>query len=433
MICLVADRCHRRLVDRKISKDASMRAIDATRLYFDRAADRMDLGESMRQLLLTSKREVSVQIAIELDSEEITTLIGYRVQHDNARGPMKGGLRYHPEVDLSEVRSLAALMTWKTALVDVPFGGAKGGVAVDPAKLTRDELERVTRKFVDGIHDVIGPDIDIPAPDLGTNSEVMAWFMNQYQKYHGFNPGCVTGKPVELHGIPGREEATGRGVGILAFKLISRLGRKAAQTRVALQGFGNVGSHAAKFLSEADFKVVAVSDLSGGYYRPEGLEIPRVLAHVREHHSLKDFKEAERIPNEELLQLDVELLIPAALGGVITADNVQGIKAPVIIEAANQPVWPDADTMLEERGTVVLPDLLANSGGVTVSYFEWVQNRQHYSWGLNRVRQELDRVLSDSFERVWTMSKDHKVSLRTAAYMLGIGRVGRATILGGIT
>jgi glutamate dehydrogenase (NAD(P)+) len=410
-----------------------MRAIDATRLYFDRAADRMDLGESMRQLLLTSKREVSVQIAIELDSEEITTLIGYRVQHDNARGPMKGGLRYHPEVDLSEVRSLAALMTWKTALVDVPFGGAKGGVAVDPAKLTRDELERVTRKFVDGIHDVIGPDIDIPAPDLGTNSEVMAWFMNQYQKYHGFNPGCVTGKPVELHGIPGREEATGRGVGILAFKLISRLGRKAAQTRVALQGFGNVGSHAAKFLSEADFKVVAVSDLSGGYYRPEGLEIPRVLAHVREHHSLKDFKEAERIPNEELLQLDVELLIPAALGGVITADNVQGIKAPVIIEAANQPVWPDADTMLEERGTVVLPDLLANSGGVTVSYFEWVQNRQHYSWGLNRVRQELDRVLSDSFERVWTMSKDHKVSLRTAAYMLGIGRVGRATILGGIT
>jgi glutamate dehydrogenase (NAD(P)+) len=410
-----------------------MRAIDATRLYFDRAADRMDLSENLRQLLLTAKREVSVQIALELDSGEFTTLIGYRVQHDDARGPMKGGLRYHPDVDLSEVRSLAALMTWKTALVDVPFGGAKGGVAVDPSKLSTAELERVTRKFVDGIHDVIGPDIDIPAPDMGSSSEVMAWFMNQYQKYHGFNPGCVTGKPVELHGIPGREEATGRGVGILAFKLLSRLGRKPQQTRVALQGFGNVGSHAAKFLHEAEFKIVAVSDLSGGYYRPEGLEVPKLLQHAREHRSLKGFAAAERISNDDLLELDVELLIPAALGGVITAENAPRVKAPIIIEAANQPVWPDADSMLDERGTLVLPDLLANSGGVTVSYFEWVQNRQHYSWGINRVRQELDRVLSDSFERVWTMAKEHKVSLRTAAYMLGIGRVGRATMLGGIT
>jgi glutamate dehydrogenase (NAD(P)+) len=411
-----------------------MRAIDATRLYFDRAADRMDLSENMRQLLLTAKREVSVQIAIELDNGEIATMIGYRVQHDDARGPMKGGLRYHPEVDLSEVRSLAALMTWKTALVDIPFGGAKGGIAVDPAKLSVRELERITRKFVDGIHDVIGPDIDIPAPDMGTNSDVMAWIMNQYQKYHGFNPACVTGKPVELYGIPGREEATGRGVGNFAVKLLSRLGRKPAQTRVALQGFGNVGSHAAKFLSEADFRIVAVSDASGGYYRPEGLDIAKMLQYAREHQSsLKGFIEADRISNEDLLQLDVELLIPAALGGVITAENAALVKAPIIIEAANQPVWPDADRIFEERGTVVLPDILANSGGVTVSYFEWVQNRQHYQWGLNRVRQELDRVLSDSFERVWTIAAERKVSLRTAAYILGIGRVGRATILGGIT
>jgi glutamate dehydrogenase (NAD(P)+) len=297
-------------------------------------------------------------------------------------------------------------------------------------------LERITRKFVDGIHDVIGPDSDIPAPDMGTNAEVMAWFMNQYQKYHGFSPGCVTGKPVELHGIPGREEATGRGVGILAFKMLSRLGRKPAQTRVALQGFGNVGSHAAKFLSEAEFKIVAISDLSGGYYRPEGLDVPKMLQYAREHHdhgSLRGYKEAERISNEELLELDVELLVPAALGGVITADNASRVKAPLIIEAANQPVWPDADEIFEQRGTVVLPDILANSGGVTVSYFEWVQNRQHYSWGINRVRQELDRVLADSFERVWTLSKEQKVSLRTAAYMLGIGRVSRATMLGGIT
>jgi len=410
-----------------------MRAIDATRLYFDRAADRLDLSENIRQLLLTAKREVSVQIAIELDSGEIGTFIGYRVQHDDARGPMKGGLRFHPEVDLSEVRSLAALMTWKTALVDLPFGGAKGGVAIDPTKLSPRELERVTRKFIDGIHDVIGPDVDIPAPDMGTNADVMAWIMNQYQKYHGFNPGVVTGKPVEFHGIPGREEATGRGVGILAFKLLSRVGRKPAQTRVAIQGFGNVGSHAAKLLAESDYKVVAVSDISGGYYRPEGLDIPRALQYARENHGLKGFKEAERISNEELLELDVELLIPAALGGVITAENAERIQAPLIIEGANQPVWPDADQVFDERGTVVLPDILANSGGVTVSYFEWVQNRQHYSWGLNRVRQELDSVLSTAFERVWTLAQERKVSLRTAAFMIGIGRVGRATILGGIT
>ncbi len=410
-----------------------MRAIDATRLYFDRAADRMDLSENMRQLLLTAKREVSVQIAVELDNGEISTLIGYRVQHDDARGPMKGGLRYHPEVDLGEVRSLAALMTWKTAVVDIPFGGAKGGIAVDPTKLTLRELERITRKFVDGIHDVIGPDVDIPAPDLGTNSEVMAWIMNQYQKYHGFSPGCVTGKPVELYGIPGREEATGRGVGILAFKLLSRLGRKPDQMRVALQGFGNVGSHAAKFLNEADFKIVAVSDVSGGYYAKAGLDIPKMLQYAREQHSLAGYGDSERISNEELLELDVDMLIPAALGGVITADNAARVKAPIIIEAANQPVWPDADQVFDDRGTVILPDILANAGGVTVSYFEWAQNRQHYQWGINRVRQELDHVLSDSFERVWVTAAERKVSLRTAAYILGIGRVGRATILGGIT
>ncbi len=411
-----------------------MRAIDATRLYFDRAADQMDLSENMRQLLLTAKREISVQIAVELDNGEIATMIGYRVQHDDARGPMKGGLRYHPEVDIGEVRSLAALMTWKTALVDLPFGGAKGGVAVDPSKYNSRELERITRKFVDGIHDVIGPDIDIPAPDMGTNAEVMAWIMNQYQKYHGFSPGCVTGKPVELYGIPGREEATGRGVGTLAFKMLSRLGRKAAETRVALQGFGNVGSHAAKFLSESDFKIVAVSDVSGGYYDPKGLDIPAMLQYAREHHgALQGYGNVERLSNAEILELDVELLIPAALGGVITADNAERVKAPLIIEAANQPVWPDADQIFDARGTVVLPDILANAGGVTVSYFEWVQNRQHYSWGLNRVRQELDRVMSDGFERVWTLAKERKVSLRTAAYVLGIGRVGRATILGGIT
>jgi len=411
-----------------------MRAFEATRLYFDRAADRMDLSENMRKLLITPKREVSVQIAVELDNGEIGTFIGYRVQHDDARGPMKGGFRYHPEVDIDEVRSLAALMTWKTAVVDLPYGGAKGGISVDPSKLSPREVERITRKFIDGIHHVIGPDIDIPAPDMGTNSDVMAWIMNQYQKYHGFNPACVTGKPVELYGIPGREEATGRGVGIFAFKLLKRLGRNPAQTRVALQGFGNVGSHAAKFLSESEFKIVAVSDVSGGYYNPAGLNVPKMLQYAREHHfSLAGYTEAEPISNEALLELDVELLIPAALGGVITEKNAHKIKAPVIIEAANAPTDPRADEILDQGGKVILPDILANAGGVTVSYFEWVQNRQHYRWNLNKVRQELDHVLSEAFEQVWTLSKEKNVSLRTAAYMQGIGRVGRATILGGIT
>jgi glutamate dehydrogenase (NAD(P)+) len=413
---------------------APKRAMDATQLYFDRAADRMDLSDNMRRMLLTAKREVSVQVCVEMDNGELGTFVGYRVQHDDSRGPMKGGLRFHPEVDLDEVRSLAALMTWKTAVVNIPYGGAKGGIAIDPARLSLRELERITRKFIDGLHDMIGPDIDIPAPDMGTNAEVMAWIMNQYQKYHGFNPACVTGKPVELYGIPGREEATGRGVGIVAVKLLSRLGRKPAETRVALQGFGNVGSHASKFLREADFKIVAISDASGGYYRPAGLNVAQMLQYAREHrNSLAGYTEAELISNEELLELDVELLVPAALGGVITAENVGRVKAPIIIEAANGPIWAEADRILEERRTVVLPDILANAGGVTVSYFEWVQNRQHYQWGINRVRQELDRALSESFEQVWELSVQRKVSLRTAAYMQGIGRVGRATILGGIS
>lgn len=410
-----------------------MKELESTELYFNRAADELELSTNVRRLLLVPKREIQVQVPVERDNGEIATYIGYRVQHDDSRGPMKGGLRFHPDVDLDEVRSLAALMTWKTALVNLPYGGAKGGMAIDPRTLSHRELEAVTRRFIDGIHHVIGPDIDIPAPDMGTNDRVMAWIMNQYNKYHGFSPACVTGKPVEMHGIPGREEATGRGVGIVTFKLLSRLGRKPAQTRVAIQGFGNVGSHAAKFLHEAECRIVAVSDLSGAYYCPEGLDIPHVLRHaMQQEGSLAGYIEAERISNDDLLKLDVDMLIPAALGGVITKENVAGIRAPIIVEAANSPVLIDADRELEARGTTVLPDILANAGGVTVSYFEWVQNRQHYKWGLGRVRQELDHVMSEAFEQVWELSTQRKVSLRTAAFMIGIGRVGRATVLGGI-
>jgi glutamate dehydrogenase (NAD(P)+) len=410
-----------------------MNSFEAALHYFNRAADQLDLKESMRRVLAVPKREVQVEVPIELDNGEIATFIGYRVQHDNARGPMKGGLRFHHLVDLDEIRSLAALMTLKTAVVDVPFGGAKGGIAVNRRSLSRRELERLTRKFIDGIHDVIGPDVDIPAPDMGTDSEVMAWIMNQYSKYHGFNPGVVTGKPAELYGIPGREEATGRGVGILTFKTLSRLHRKPQETRVAIQGFGNVGSHTAKFLSETECKVVAISDVSGGYYHKEGIDILAAIRHVNQNdQSLEGFPKAEKISNDELLALDVEILIPAALGGVITKDNVDKVKAQIVIEAANEPVRPEADEVLTSRGTVVLPDILANAGGVTVSYFEWAQNRQFYHWNLDRVRQELDHVLTRAFDTVWDLSLERKVSLRTAAYMVGTQRVARATMLGGV-
>ncbi len=409
-----------------------MKSFEATEQFFTAAADRLELAESMRTLLLTPKREVQVQVPVEMDDGTLKTLIGYRVQHDNSRGPFKGGLRYHPDVDLDEVRALASLMTWKTAVVNIPYGGAKGGIAVDPRKLSHRELERVTRTFIDQIHDIIGPDKDIPAPDMGTNSDVMAWIMSQYSRYHGFSPGVVTSKPVEHYGMPGREEATGREVGILTMKLAGRLGRKHAETRVAIQGFGNVGLHTAKLLSEAEFKVVAISDVSGAYYRPDGLDIKEAIRYsLANNLQLTGYDKAERISNEQLLELNVEVLIPAAIGNVINAENAEKIRAPIIIEAANAPVRPEADRILHDRGVVILPDILANAGGVSASYFEWVQNRQHYQWSLDRVRSELDALMSRAFDDVWDTAKQHQVSLRVAAFMNAIRRVKRATELEG--
>lgn len=411
-----------------------MKSSEATQLFFQRAADQLDLSESMRRMLIVADREVQVQVTIERDNGDVATYIGYRVQHDNSRGPMKGGLRFHPQVDLDEIRALAALMTLKTAVVNIPYGGAKGGIAVDPKSLSKRELERLTRKFIDQIHDVIGPDTDIPAPDMGTDAEVMAWIMNQYGKFHGFNPGVVTGKPAELYGIPGREEATGRGVGICTLRTLGRLGRKARETRVAIQGFGNVGSHTAKFLADAECKVVAISDVSGGYYRAGGIDVLGAIKYAnRNKGSLAGFAEADKIANEQLLELDVDVLIPAALGGVVTGENAPRIKAPIILEAANEPMRPDADDLLAKRGVTIVPDVLANAGGVTVSYFEWVQNRQFYHWNLDRVRGELERAMTAAFDAVWDLSRERKVTLRTAAYMVGADRVARATRLGGYT
>ncbi len=408
-----------------------MNAFEAVQHYFDRAADELQMDPSIRKLLKQPKREITVEIPVIMDDGRLETFVGYRVQHNNARGPMKGGLRYHHEVELDEVRALASLMTWKTAVVDIPYGGAKGGVCVRPRELSRNENERISRKFVDQIHEIIGPDKDIPAPDMGTNAETMSWIRNQWEKYHGFNPACITGKPAEDYGALGREEATGRGVGILAFKFISRLGKTPKDTSVVIQGFGNVGSHAAKFMHESDYKVLAISDVSGGYFDPDGIDIPAALHYVIENRSLEGFTGGKKITNEELLELDCDLLIPAALGGVITHDNVDRIKAKLIVEGANGPIDADADDTLFQRGIQVLPDILANAGGVTVSYFEWVQNRQYYRWDLNRVRQELDAVLSSAFETVWQTASDHNVSLRTAAFMIAIGRVQRSLELAG--
>jgi glutamate dehydrogenase (NAD(P)+) len=410
-----------------------MKSSEAALFYFRRAADQLGLSDSMRKRLIVAKREVQVQVTIERDNGDVVTYVGYRVQHDNSRGPMKGGFRYHPQVDLDEVRSLAALMTLKTAVVNIPYGGAKGGIAVDVRELSSRELERLTRKFIDELHDVIGPDIDIPAPDMGTDARVMAWIMNQYNKYHGFNPGVVTGKPVEYYGIPGREEATGRGVGIVTLKTLNRLGRKPQQSRVAIQGFGNVGSHTAKFLKDAEMKVVAISDVSGGYFKADGIDVLGAIRYSNQNkNSLAGYKEADLITNDQLLGLDVDILIPAALGGVINSSNVAQIRAPIIIEAANEPIWAEADDVLNSRDTLVVPDVLANAGGVTVSYFEWAQNRQFYHWNLDRVRQELERVMTLAFDSVWDLSRERKVSLRTAAFMLGIDRVARATELSGM-
>jgi glutamate dehydrogenase (NAD(P)+) len=383
-------------------------AFEAAQQYFDEAATVLGLSHSMRDLLVTPEREIKVQVPIRRDSGEIATFIGYRMQHNSARGPMKGGLRYHHEVNADEVLALASLMTWKTAVVDIPYGGAKGGISVNTKDLSRDELERLTRRFVDEIHDLFGPDKDIPAPDMGTNAQTMAWIMNQYEKFHGFAPGCVTGKPVELYGAEGREEATGRGVGNLTLACLRRFGRIIETSTVAIQGFGNVGTFTASYLHQAGGKVIAISDVSGGILNRSGIDIPAALEYVATNKSLSGFPGGEPISNADLLTLDVDVLIPAALGNVLTADNAELVQARLIIEAANGPTTPEADAIFRRREIPVLPDILANAGGVTVSYFEWVQNQQYFRWDLSRVREELERSLTKAFHRVSTIATEKR-------------------------
>lgn len=409
-----------------------MQAFEATNYYFDQAAALLDLTDNMRTLMITPDRELRVEVTIEMDSGQIGNFIGYRVQHDNARGPFKGGLRFHPHVDQDEARSLASLMTWKTALVDLPFGGGKGGMNCDPSKLSRGELERLTRKFVQQMHDFIGPDKDIPAPDMGTDSQVMAWIMNEYAKYHGFNPACVTGKPLEFHGSAGREAATGYGVAIVAREILTRLNRTVAGTTFAIQGFGNVGSHTARSLGKLGGKIIAVADAYGAVINHEGIDITALEVHVARHRKVVGFGGGDAITNEQLLTASVDVLIPAALGGIFDAAMAKAVQAKIIIEAANGPTWPEADEIFRERGILVVPDILANAGGVIVSYFEWVQNLQHFRWPLEQIQREEENRLVESFDQMFELAKRKQISMRTAAFMLAISRVGRARVLGGI-
>ncbi|HKD40034.1 MAG TPA: Glu/Leu/Phe/Val dehydrogenase dimerization domain-containing protein [Myxococcaceae bacterium] len=409
-----------------------MKSADAANHYFRKAARMMDVGARIETLLATPLREVKVQVPIELDSGEIHTFIGYRIQHDNSRGPMKGGLRYHPEVDQQEVVALASLMTWKTAVANLPFGGAKGGITCDPSHMSLKEVERLTRKFVDQVQDVIGPTQDIPAPDVNTNPQVMAWIMDQYSKYHGHSPAVVTGKPLDLYGSKGREAATGRGLLYISRQILRDLGLSLKGARFAIQGFGNVGSHAARLIHEDGGRIIAISDVQGGVRNPAGLDVVALFEHVKQHGTVKGFVGGTVCSNEEVMVAECDVLIPAALGGMLRRSNAAEVRARVIIEGANGPTLPEADEVFEKRGIPVVPDILANVGGVTVSYFEWVQNLQHLTWDEDRVNSELEKVMREAYERVGQIARARKTSLRTAAYVLAIGRVGKATVLRGI-
>ncbi len=403
-----------------------MQAFEATNYYFDQAATLLDLTENMRTMMIVPDRELRVEIAIEMDNGQIGNFIGYRVQHDNARGPFKGGLRYHPHVDQDEARSLASLMTWKTAVVDIPFGGGKGGMNCDPSTLSRGEMERLTRRFVQQIHDFIGPDKDIPAPDVGTNAQVMAWIMSEYAKFHGFHPAVSLANRSSCTGSAGREAATGYGVALMVREVLHKLDRVVPASTVAIQGYGNVGGHTARILHEEGAKIVAVSDAYGAIFQPEGIDIPDLDKHVGVNRKVVGFPGGDKGTNEQLLTTEVDVLIPAALGGVFDASLAREVRARVIVEAANSPTWPEADEVFRARGIPVVPDILANAGGVVVSYFEWVQNLQNFRWTLDRVQNEQETRMIEAFHKVYELAQRRDVSMRTAAFILAINRVGRA-------
>lgn len=399
---------------------------------FDRAADLLGIDENIRNSLRMPDRELSVEVPLRKDDGSIKSFNGFRVQHNNSRGPFKGGIRYHPEVNLDEVRSLAALMTWKTALIDIPYGGGKGGIAIDPSGYSERELERLSRRFFRAIDPVIGPNKDIPAPDVNTNAQIMAWFMDEYSQLHGHTPAIVTGKPIDLGGSLGREAATGKGVAITVRETALKFGIDLEGATVAIQGFGNVGSYAGKFLGEMGCKLIAASDVHGGLHETDGFDTVALFDYAYENRTIKGCGQGKEMSNEVLLALEVDFLIPAALGGVIHKMNADQLNCKYVIEAANGPTTPPASEALFEKGIHVVPDILTNAGGVTVSYFEWVQNIQQFQWGLDEVNEKLERKMVAAFQEVAALSEEKKVSLRVAAYMVAIDRVARAFELRGV-
>lgn len=407
-------------------------AYETTNKYLQDGFDAIGLAPKMEHMLKTPAREVRMELVITRDDDSVGNFIGFRVQHDNARGPFKGGLRYDTSVNRNEVQSLASLMTWKTALIGVPYGGAKGGIQVDPRKLSTPELERLTRRFVETTHEFIGPTTDIPAPDMNTNGQVMAWLFDEYSNFHGFEPGVVTGKPVDVHGSVGRDAATGRGCMFALREVLNHDGRTIEDKEVAIQGFGNVGSWAARLLHERGATITAVSDITGGYYDPTGLDIPVVYEHVAAEGDLETFDDATEITNEELLTLDCDVLMPAAIGHVLTEENADDVQADYVLEGANGPTTYGADQILKDRGITCIPDIFANAGGVTVSYFEWVQNIQHFSWSEREINDQLEERFVDAHEALRRTMEERDLSMRTAAFVNAIERVRHATEMRGL-
>ncbi len=404
---------------------------------FDQAAEMLHLPDDIRAILRVPQRELTVNFPVQMDDGSTRVFTGYRVQHNLSRGPVKGGIRYHPSVDIDEVRALAMWMTWKCALVNIPYGGAKGGVIVDPKQLSPGELERLTRRFATEISILLGPEKDIPAPDVGTNAQIMAWIMDTISMHRGYTvPAVITGKPVNVGGSLGRVEATGRGVMLIVREMARKLGWSLDGLRVVVQGFGNVGSTAAYLLHQLGCKVIGVADASGGYYCAQGLDIPAMRAHTEQHSfRLLDGYRAdgvERISGSELLELECDVLIPAALENQITGANAERIRARLIVEGANGPTTPEADAILGERGVIVVPDILANAGGVIVSYFEWVQGLQEFFWDEQDINEKLERIIVGAFQQVYAMAEQRQIPLRLAAYLLAVQRVADANLTRGV-
>ena len=407
-------------------------SVNAATGAYQRAVELLGLKPNIARALEMPDRELTVEVPFRRDNGEVMSLLGFRVQHNNTRGPFKGGIRYHHHVDLAEVRALATLMTWKTALLDIPYGGGKGGIAIDPSEFSNYELERLSRKFFRAIDPVIGPNIDIPAPDVNTNPVVMGWFMDEYSQAHGYTPAIVTGKPLELGGSEGREHATGKGTAITVRETANKYDIDLNESTVVIQGFGNVGSFAAKFLDEYGCKIVGVSDVTGGIHEPDGLEIPSLFDYNYNNRTIDGCGQGKKITNDELLTLECDFLIPAALGGAINKENVDTLNCRFVIEAANGPVTPKAAETLWEKSVPVIPDILTNAGGVTVSYFEWVQNLQQFKWELEEVDTKLETKMVKAFKEVYNIKVEKNVPMRIASFMVAIDRVARSYDLRGV-